>query len=455
MAAPVTVGLVSLGCAKNMVDLQVMGGTLLRDGLELAPNPDEADVILVNTCAFILDARKEADAEIRRACSLKRAGKAKFVVASGCLPQRYGQELVAKYPDVDGWIGIDHIHEITDVILGLFARRDASAAKPAAPEVRVSKDRNTLYEPPLPELALTGGVHAFLKIAEGCNHACAYCAIPGIRGKLRSRYPKDILAEARALVRAGYRELDVVGQDVTAYGRDLRDGTSLATLLRSLDRMRGTFWIRLLYGYPSLLGADLLDAIAASRHVCRYIDVPIQHSHPDILRAMRRADTIRHVAGLPDRLRAAVPGIALRTTCLVGFPGETDEHFEHLLDYVKRARFDQLGVFCFSPEEGTAAFGMADAVPHAVAVRRRDRLLRAQRAIVDEKLAALEGTEAEALVCETHGDGTGVARTAFQAPDVDGRTLLSGLPAEIAPGEIVKVAFEGRDGYDLVGRFLG
>ena len=442
---PLSVGLVSLGCAKNLVDLQVMGGTLLVDGIELARDPDNADVILVNTCAFIEAARREADAEIRRACALKRAGKARFVVVAGCLAQRYGAALLDRYPGVDAWIGIDHLYDISEIILGLDG-----AGRPAEAEVRVSSDRNTLFEPPVPGLALTGGVHAFLKIAEGCNHACAYCAIPGIRGRLRSRGGKEILAEARALLKAGYHELDVVGQDITAYGRDLGDGASLASLLRGLDRLRGDFWVRLLYGYPTSVSDELLETIAGSRHICRYLDVPVQHSHPDMLRAMRRADTIRAVAGLPARLRAACPGVALRTTCLVGFPGETDVHFEHLLAYVRESKFDQLGVFCFSPEEGTPAAAMADPVPREVARRRRDRLLRAQRRVVDEKLAACEGRDLDVLLVAPRDDGRWLARAALQAHDVDGATFVSGVPDGAVPGDFHPVTVTGHSGYDLI-----
>lgn len=441
-----TVGLVSLGCAKNLVDLQVMGGTLLADGIELSPDPDNADVVLVNTCAFIEDARKEADAEIKRACALKRAGKVGHVVVSGCLPQRYGKALCAKYPDVDAWLGIDHLYDISRIVAGLV-----EAGRKGGAEVCVSNDRNCLFEPPVPDLALTGGVHAFLKIAEGCNHACAYCAIPGIRGKLRSRGEKEIVAEAKALVAAGYREIDVVAQDVTAYGRDFGDGTTLASLLKKLDRIKGDFWLRLLYGYPSYVTDELLEVISKSRHICRYLDIPVQHSHPGVLRAMRRADTVKHVADMPARLRAACPGLALRTTCLVGFPGETDEAFEHLLSYVREAEFDQLGVFCFSPEEGTAAAKMEGAVPPDVARRRRARLMRAQKKVVETKLAKLVGEKIEVMLVAPAGEkGQWRARARFQAPDVDGETLVSGAPRSARPGDVLSATVLAASGYDIV-----
>lgn len=450
---PFTVGLVSLGCAKNAVDLQVMAGALLTEGIELASNPDQADAILVNTCAFIEAARAEANDEILRACQLKRSGKARFVIVSGCLPQRYGASLAEKYPDVDAWLGIDHLFDLPALLRSLAERAANLTAGHSGRPVLVSKARNTLYEPPIPEFTITGGVHAFLKIAEGCSHACAYCAIPAIRGRLRSRLPRDILSEARALLASGVRELDVVGQDITAFGRDLNDGTSLQSLLERLDRMRGDFWIRLLYGYPTYVTDGLLETIAAARHVCRYIDVPLQHSHPDILRAMRRADTIRHVGSLVGRIRAAAPDMAIRTTFIVGFPGETEAHFAHLLGFVRESRFDQMGVFCFSPEEGTPAASMPDQVPCEVAEERRARLMEAQHEIVEAKLSRLAGTRTRVLVTGKRGR-TLVARTSFQAPDVDGETLLKGASAGLAPGDFAEAEILSGKGYDLVARVV-
>lgn len=446
----VTVGLVGLGCAKNTVDLQVMAGGLLAAGISLAPDPDSADVILVNTCAFIDAARKEAESEILRACALKRAGKARFVIVSGCLPQRYGAALSAKYPDVDGWLGIDHLFDLAGMIRSLDSRTRGGGRA----EVRVSKARNTLFEPPVPDFTVTGGVHAFLKIADGCDHACAYCAIPAIRGRMRSRLPDDIAAEARALVESGIRELDVVGQDITAYGRDLRDGTSLATLLRRLDSIDGDFRLRLLYGYPTYATGELLSVMAGARRICRYIDIPIQHSHPEMLRAMRRADTVPHMDGLVARFREACPGIAVRTTCIVGFPGETEGHFEHLLAYVKASRFDNLGVFCFSPEEGTAAASMDGQVPREVAEDRRRRLMLAQRRIVRERNKALVGKPLRVLV-ETAADGVAVARSEFQAPDVDGTVIVADPRRRLRPGAFADVEISGFRGYDLTGRLKG
>ena len=440
-----TVGLVSLGCSKNLVDTQVMCGVLLTEGIELAPNPDEADAVLINTCAFIQSARDEADFEIRRALGLKKEGKIGAVIVSGCLAQRYGKEAAEKYPEVDAWLGIDHLEELADIVKRVT--RKGAARKRAILDVSVPA--TSLFEPRVPALSLAGGPFAYLKIAEGCNHTCAYCAIPGIRGRLRSRRIDDIAAEAGELLATGVRELDVVAQDVTAYGRDRRGGGRLPELLRALDGFGGKYWTRILYGYPSYVDDALLDCFASLKHLCRYIDMPIQHSHPDILRAMRRADTIPHVASLPARLRAACPGIAIRTTCLVGFPGETEEHFRHLCDYVRESRFDALGVFAFSREEGTAAAEMPNQVPAEIAEERRDRLMRIQRSVQREAAKVRVGLKTTAMLLRPASRGRWVARTEWQAPDVDGVTYVSGCGRKAAPGDFVRVEIGGVRGYDL------
>ncbi len=442
---PLTVGLVSLGCSKNLVDTQVMCGVLLTEGIELAPNPDEADAVLINTCAFIQSARDEADSEIRRAIGLKAEGKIGAIIVSGCLAQRYGKEAAEKYPDVDAWLGIDHLEELADIVRRVT--RKGAARKRAILDVSVPA--TALFEPRIPALSLAGGPFAYLKIAEGCNHACAYCAIPGIRGHLRSRPVDDIAAEARELLATGVRELDIVAQDVTAYGRDRHGGGRLPDLLRALDGFGGKYWTRILYGYPSLVDDVLLECFASLKHLCGYIDIPVQHSHPDILRAMRRADTVKHVASLPSRLRAACPEIAIRTTCLVGFPGETEEHFRHLCDYVRESRFDALGVFAFSREEGTPAADMPDQVPAEIAEERRDRLMRIQRKVQREAAKSRIGTKTTAMLLRPASHGRWEARTEWQAPDVDGVTFVAGCGRNASPGDFVRVTLEGVRGYDL------
>jgi ribosomal protein S12 methylthiotransferase len=441
----VSVGFVSLGCSKNVVDAQVMAGFLLDDGLVLAASPEAADVVIVNTCAFIGDAREEAAEAILQVCELKKAGGCRGVVVTGCLAQRYGDRLLESFPDIDACVGVDALDRI-----GAIIRRVAAGERGI---VAVTAKPSRLFSPTRPTLSFSGGPFAWLKIAEGCSHACAFCAIPGIRGQLRSRPMAEVVAEARALLDAGARELNLIAQDTTAYGRERREPDGLATLLRTLDALDGRFWMRVMYGYPSLISDALLETVAASRHVCRYFDVPVQHSHPDILRAMRRADTIKPVATLAARIRNAVPGAVLRTTCLVGFPGEDDAHFEHLLATVTQVRFDHVGVFVYSPEEGTAAFQMGAVPPPEVAEERRRRLMLAQRQIVDEKRRELAGTHADALLIRParplRGRPTWEARLERQAPDVDGVTRVVGVSADAKPGDWARVTLTGGRSYDL------
>lgn len=442
---PITVGLVSLGCSKNLVDTQIMCGVLLTEGIELSPSPDDADVVLINTCAFIQDARDEADFEIKRACGLKCDGHVRAVVVTGCLPQRYGNSLEVKYPGVDAWLGIDQLENIASVI-----KKIIKSGKGSRPLTNVTVPPVSVFSPRIPSLAITQGPFAYLKIAEGCNHACAYCAIPQIRGKLRSRSVEDITEEAFSLLCSGKKELDIVAQDVTAYGRDKRGAPRLGALVRELNSIHGHFWLRLLYGYPSLVDDDLLDAFRNCRHLCKYIDIPIQHSHPDMLRAMRRAETIEAVATLPSRLRNANRSISLRTTCMVGFPGETEEHFQHLLGYLEKARFDNLGVFVFSPEENTYAAELPNRVPAEIGEKRRIAVLALQKRIAAENNAARVGKKTEALLIRPVLRGRWEARTMWQAPEVDGVTFVSHVGKECSSGDFVQVKITGAKGYDLI-----
>lgn len=443
-----SVGIVSLGCSKNLADSEVMAGLLLKAGHTLAPTPDRADVILVNTCAFIESARAEAAENILAACAHKAAGRCRAVVVAGCMPQRYRGRLAEAFPGVDAFLGVDELDRLPDVLKAL-ARRRVGGALPVsiAPGLPVRT-----FDKPIPALRLTGPVFAYMKVAEGCNHACAFCAIPLFRGRLRSRPAEALLAEARALIETGCREINLVAQDVTAYGKDRRDGSSLAGLLRALDALEGDFWVRWLYGFHNHVTDDLLEAMAGARHVVPYFDLPIQHCAPDVLRAMRRADTIRAIESFPARLRAAVPGATLRTTCMVGFPGETEDHFKALLDYVEAVRFDHLGAFVFSPEEGTAAAALPGLPPPEVARRRHRELMEAQRRIARERNRGRVGTRARALIVDYRGEDGAVARLPHQAPEVDGLTRIAHVPEAVRPGDFVDVRVTGVRGYDLTAR---
>ena len=424
-----TIGLVSLGCAKNAVDLQVMAGHLLKAGHTLAPDPDCADVILVNTCAFIESAREEAVAEIARACELKRAGRCKAVVAAGCFVQRYRAEVLKAFPDLDAVLGVDALDRIADVVGGL----KNAAVPPGMPK--------KVFDPPIPALRLTGAAFAYLKVAEGCAHHCAYCAIPAIRGKFRSRPLKSILAEARALVKTGVKELNIIAQDPMLYGVDFRDGTNLVTLLRALDRIKGEFWVRVLYSYPSEITDAFLDWMNTSPHAVKYIDVPLQHTDPKILQAMARGSAVKATLAAAERLRAAVPGVTLRTTVMTGFPGETPATFKRMLADVKRMSFDHLGVFAFSPEEGTPAATLPRRPSLAVAERRAGEVMALQKRIWSAKARAYVGKTFRALVV-----APGVARLASQAPDVDGVVHLR-RAAEV--GAFVDVTIGKVRGFDF------
>jgi len=438
-----SVGFISLGCAKNLVDSQLMAGVLISEKLKLARSPEEADIVIVNTCAFIEEARAESMEMIETACRMKESGQCRAVLVTGCLPQRYKEGLRTKLPAVDAFIGLDELENVAEVVKELAEGKRGI--------FKVSSKSTKLYEPRVPGITFTGGPFAYIKIAEGCNHRCSFCAIPDIRGAYRSRSISQVVKEAEKLLINGIRELNLISQDVTSYGRDLKYETDLAKLIEELRRLDGKFWIRLLYGHPAMVSDRLLKVMAETPQVCHYFDLPIQHSHPDILRAMRRSDSIMHIEKMADRIRQIMPDVALRTTCLVGFPGETDEHFEHLLDFVQRVEFDHLGVFTFSPEEHTAAFDMPDRPDEETTAARRDDLLVVQMDIVDRKAAAMIGTETEVLLeREIPESNRWMGRARRSAPEVDGVVFVENLSADTLPGEFVKVRYTAQQEYDMV-----
>ena len=448
---PISIGLVSLGCAKNTVDLQVMAGHLLKAGCVLAPQPDDADAILVNTCAFIEAAREEAVDEILRACELKKKGRCRAVLVSGCFAQRYGDRLATAFPEVDAFLGVDAIDKIASIVRRAVGRfKDGAKGLEGVRrgiEVNVPPGMpQKLFAPPIPALRLTGTAFAYLKIAEGCAHRCAYCAIPAIRGQYRSRPLRSIVAEARALLATGVKELNVIAQDPLLYGVDLADGTNVVTLLRALDRLKGDFWLRVLYAYPSEITDEFLDWMNTSPHAVKYIDVPIQHTDPQILKAMARGSAAKATLAAAGRLRAAVPGVTLRTTVLTGFPGETKDSFAKLLMDVKRMKFDHLGAFAFSPEEGTVAFELDGRPSPAEAAKRARTVMSVQRKVWAEKAKDYVGKTFRALVV-----APGVARLESQAPDVDGVVRFKG-GAEI--GAFADMRIEKVDGFDFLATAL-
>ena len=416
-----TLALVSLGCAKNAVDLQVMAGNLVKAGATLSPDPDRADIAIVNTCSFIASAREEAEAEILRALELKRRGQYGRVVVTGCYPQRYPDAL-AKFPGVDEWRGVPR----------------------------------EWVEPKIPALRLTGKAFAYLKIAEGCAHRCAYCAIPSIRGKYRSRPMKSILREARALIASGCRELNIVAQDpmlwrekkAKARGEGRGEAwRKLPDLLRAIDRIPGDFWVRVLYSYPSEITEDFVVWMMTSKHAVRYVDIPLQHTVPEVLAKMNRKQAIDASLVAAEALRDLMPDITLRTTILVGFPGETELRFRTLLSDLRRMQFDHLGAFAYSPEEGTKGAKMRGRPPRAVAERREKEVMDMAKALWGVKAKRMIGQTFRALVV-----APGVARMESQAPDVDGVTFIEEGSAEV--GSFVNVKLVRRRGFDFVARIV-
>ena len=414
-----TIALVSLGCAKNAVDLQVRAGGLLKRGCVLSADPDRADTVIVNTCSFIESARAEAEAEIVRALELKRRGQYKRVIVTGCYPERY-PKLKSAFPGVDEWIGVPQDWE----------------------------------DPKIPAFRLTGKAFAYLKIAEGCAHRCAYCAIPSIRGKYRSRPMKSILREAKALIKSGCRELNVVAQDPMLWSGRKEKGEGrkcgLSGLLWAIDRIKGDFWVRVLYSYPSEITEDFLVWMLTSKHAVRYMDVPIQHTVPAVLERMNRKRAIEQSRAAAEVLREVVPGITLRTTIMTGFPGETEARFKELMADLKRMQFDHLGAFAYSPEEGTKGWTMKGRPRRAVAEERERLVMEQQERIWKLKAKRMVGQEFVALVV-----APGVARMESQAPDVDGVVYLrdqgSGIGDQDLVGEFVKVRLVKVKGFDFIG----
>jgi ribosomal protein S12 methylthiotransferase len=469
-AKPKKVGMISLGCAKNLVDAEIMLGDVRAQGMEITANADEADVLIVNTCAFIDSAKEEsieAILEAHQARGLKKRAGQKLIV-SGCMAQRFAKDLAAEMPEVDAFIGLDQVAEAAAIIDQVFAR--PSVKSPITDHQSLTDPgweplnlvtRKPVYIPDYdtPRFRLTPAHTVFTKIAEGCNHPCSFCVIPQMRGKHRSRTIESVVAEVRALVAEGVKEINLISQDTTYFGMDLWEekagprqevdssrGPTLTKLIKELDKIEGEFWLRLLYTHPAHWSDELIAAIAASRHVCRYIDIPLQHIHPRMLQLMRRETTSEHIETLIARIRAGIPGIAIRTTFIVGFPGETKEEFEYLLDFIRRTRFERLGVFCYSQEEGSRAAKMEGQLSQRVKAARYKKAMELQQLIAREVSEAQVGRTLRALV-----DQPLIARAAADAPDIDGRILLSS-PAPV--GEFIDVEIIGTQVYDLVGRVV-
>ncbi len=549
---PVRVGLISLGCAKNLVDAEIMLGSLLKAGVEITNDAAQADVVIVNTCSFIDSAQEESVDTILESAELREAkNRGQGLIVSGCLPQRFRDELPKLLPEVDAFMGIDQVAQVNDIVRQALAHRAGRIAgessklkvqssksgvvaarlselnkatehsahdheeslrgtekfgrtktvvapKPSPPFLEVNQRPNFIPDYATPRFRLTPKHFAYVKIAEGCNHPCSFCIIPRMRGSHRSRTQGDIVQEARQLLADGVKELNLISQDSTYYGLDLRpnhsraisspekfkaaaqalptDATTLCTLLRELNELPGDFWIRLLYTHPAHWTDELIRTIAECPKVARYVDMPLQHIHENMLERMRRETGEPYIRDLIARIRAGVPGIALRTTFIVGFPGETEKYFETLLDFIRETKFERLGVFAYSKEDGTRAGKMEGQIPDKIKQRRRDLAMAAQHEVavrvsesfVGRTLQVLVEKEASAKELksarvhswehglvrepETRNPQLGtrnylVARGEADAPDIDGRVYVRG---RLAPGAFARVRIIGHTDYDLI-----
>jgi len=435
------IGFISLGCAKNRVDTEIMLGCLGRAGYDVTSAVEEADFIVINTCGFITAAKEESIAAILDAARLKETGRCKKILVAGCLAQRYGRELLDEMPEIDGVMGTGSVPEIVAVL-----DKISVGERPLA-------TGNAGYDYPGPgaRILTTPAHSAYLKIAEGCDNRCTYCAIPGIRGPYRSRPQENIIAEARELCSHGVRELIVVAQETTRYGIDLYGRYKLADLLTQLERIGQCRWIRLLYCHPDSMTPELIELLADAEKICRYLDLPLQHANKRILRMMNRKGSGAELLGLLENLRRSLPGLTLRTTFLVGFPGETEAEFNELLDFMAAARFERAGVFGYSPEDGTAAAALPDRVDESLIEERVDRAMALQQKISLEQNKALLGRELTVLA-EGWDDDQNLywGRWEGDAPEIDGRVFFASAD-EVAPGEFVRVKVLDAGEYDLTG----
>ena len=466
-------GLISLGCPKNLVDSEVMLGLARQSGWDLTNDAGEADVLVVNTCAFIDKAKQESVDAILEMAEYKKRGSCRRLVVAGCLAERYRDELRAEIPEIDAIVGTGEVPAIVNVLgigdLGsgirdretgivplLRSNGEAVTMRAASPIPGPRSPIPTyLYDADTPRVFATPRHYAYLKVAEGCDYKCAFCIIPKLRGEYRSRTSDSVVHEAKALAARGVKELLLISQDTTFYGIDRGERGALARLLRALDTIDGIEWIRLLYLYPTTITDDVLDAMAESAHVCKYIDLPLQHASDAVLGRMKRPGTRDGYLRLLDRIRTRVPGVALRTSFIVGFPGETDADVDALQSFVETVAFDHVGVFTYSHEEGTSAHALADDVSAATKRSRQARIMRAQKRIVNRVQAARVGSRVRLLVDGPSDENELVlrARLQGQAPEIDPVVYLTECnPAEVATGAFIDGEIVGHRGYDLIAR---
>ena len=439
------IGMVSLGCPKNLVDSEVMLGIIRDKKMEITNNPAEADLIIVNTCGFIESAKEESVNTVLQMAEYKNEGCCKYLIMTGCLSQRYADELFESMPEVDAVVGTDCFTDIAWIIDEVMAgKRVKHLQKLASKNVAM-----------LPRMLTTPSYMAYLKIAEGCDNCCSYCIIPQLRGPYTSRPYEEVLAEAKALADSGVKELIVVAQDTTRYGEDLYGKLLLPKLLQDLNDLEGIQWIRVMYLYPNNFTDELIEAFATLDKVCKYIDIPLQHASDRLLDSMNRYDTRAQVETLLEKLRTRIPGITIRTTFIVGFPGETEEDFAELQDFMEKQRFENAGVFQYSQEEGTVAGAMPNQIDQEVKENRYHELMALQAGISEEIHQDREGEELDVLVegFDEENDKLAFGRSIHEAPDIDGNIFIEGAE-DVQIGDIVRVRILQGFTYEMVGELI-
>lgn len=440
MILEVKIGFISLGCAKNRVDSEIMMGLLKRHGHSIIDRLEYADIVIINTCGFLTEAKEEAIEQILRTARLKEKGLLRHLIAAGCMSQLHAQELLNEIPELDGVLGISTYLEINQLIEKIASGERVNAVKPA-PESFIEQG---------PRILTTPAGLAYVKISEGCNNRCSYCAIPIIRGQLRSRSLSDIVQEAQGFINQGLKELVIIGQDPASYGIDLGNDADLSELIRALDTIPGDYWIRLMYLHPARLTSGMIKTIAASEHVIPYLDLPVQHISQSILTKMNRHHSEQELRDRLQELKSAVPDLVLRTTVMVGFPGESDNDFQSLCDFVKEYEFDWLGAFAFSPQENTVAMHMDDQVPDEVKAARLDKIKSIQHRITREKNRARLGRTEKILISSRSSANLYLGRSYFQAPEVDGITMVKS-DQPLRKGDFVQAHLVGVRNYDMIG----
>jgi len=440
---PTKVGIISLGCPRNLVDSEVLLGILSKNGFEIAELRD-ADIGIVNTCAFIDEAKQESISMILELTGLKKEGKLQAVVVAGCLPQRYGKSLAEELPEVDAFIGCGDIEKIGDILKRLDKKETA---------YEVSEAPSFIYSHTHPRIQITPSHYAYIKISEGCKNRCSFCVIPSIKGNYRSRPIESILQEVDGISKKAHlSEINIVGQDTTFYGEDIYGKSRITELLRKLCSFKEyRRWIRLLYTYPAHIEDDLISLFASEESLCKYMDLPIQHINDRILKMMNRPPTKRDMSELIAKIRKRIPGVSLRSSVIVGFPGETDKEFDELADFIKEIKFERLGVFTYSQEEGTPAFNYNGQIDEKIKLERFNTLMEAQKDIAEEINKSFLGRTVEVLIDEKdeNAEDMYIGRTEGDAPEVDGEVFVKGQ--DLKPGDFVNVKITDTLEYDLVG----